>query len=119
MTTLELKLLCFIVGQVKEDGTIMKVGGCFGIACAAAGFYTSASLLIKPKFILPLGAPLLVQQQPVKDPSDIKRGNSLSSSKRWLMWSKRHEQAVPEPRSAQPAAARLARSWSKVALQDL
>lgn len=115
MTTLELKLLFFIVGQVKEDGTIMKVGGCFGIACAAAGFYTSASLLMKPRFALPLGAPLLVQQSPVKDPSHTKRGNSLSSSKRWLMWFKDHEQAVLEPMPAQPAAARLAPGWSKVA----
>lgn len=64
-TTLEIKLICFIVGQISEQPIVMKVGGWFGMLCAASGWYVSASLLLRPYLYLPLGAPMLTPQIPI------------------------------------------------------
>jgi len=58
-TTLECKLIFFISGYFSQNDTIYMIGGCFGIICALLGFYTSASLLLKPFIYLPLGKPVL------------------------------------------------------------
>lgn len=55
------------------------MGGAFGIACAAAGYYTSASLLLKEFVRLPLGKPLLSKREepvlPVLEPPVLKQAN--------------------------------------------
>lgn len=34
---LEIKLCCFIYGQIHASNLVLKVGGCFGMACAITG----------------------------------------------------------------------------------
>ena len=58
-TTLECKLVCFIVAHFSKSQTLYIIGGSFGIVCALLGFYTSATLLLRPYMHLPLGKPLL------------------------------------------------------------
>ena len=63
--TLECKLVCFIVGYLAGSPVVTRVGGCCGLVCCSAGFYISASLLLKPFMAIPLGAPLLGGTVPV------------------------------------------------------
>lgn len=58
-STLEVKLVCFVVGELIASRVIMIVGGCFGVVCACTGYYVSAALLLKPYIQLPLGKPLV------------------------------------------------------------
>ena len=58
-SSLEINLLCVIVGQFTGSLVVTRVGGCFGIICALSGFYLSASILLAPVIPLPQGTPLL------------------------------------------------------------
>jgi succinate-acetate transporter protein len=56
---LEAKLVLFIVGHLAGVPRIMRAGGIAGMACASVGYYSCASLILKPYVTLPLGKPLL------------------------------------------------------------
>jgi succinate-acetate transporter protein len=58
-TTLEIKILLFIIGYFTHKDIIMKTGGISGIICSILGFYAAASLMLKPFTNLPLGKPIL------------------------------------------------------------